>query len=376
MGLTLLKKVRIAASTAVAAALICGCAAAGTGAAETVQMPREEEREAAGASGPGTILPDRIEIKTDSDYPYDAEEIMYLSGVRATAYRQNTRYSLCDLDGDGFSELLITVTDNTAGDSAAEPGSTAETTGIYAYDAGQNAAVLQKTFQEGSEKSALPEGLIWVEGTQWPDASLIGAAEQLGDPGVRTDYYLSANYEWLNGQHVHGQGEIADGVSGKQEVPERKQQMFADRDRYQGDDIRILRDYYDAASDWERRDDEGIEPVRKYFTAIEDIETIPELTEYLTDPESDPFCILMTLNASLDLEDTSSWILEIGEDQFSVLPRIFHNSDPEEVEAVRRDFEIPVRYLLSRAGWQEEDIDRLMKESYALEDRLLECAWG
>ena len=41
-----------------------------------------------------------------------------------------------------------------------------------------------------------------------------------------------------------------------------------------------------------------------------------------------------------------------------------------------RDFEIPVRYLLSRAGWQEEDIDRLMKESYALEDRLLECAWG
>ena len=167
---------------------------------------------------------------------------MYLSGVRATAYRQNTRYSLCDLDGDGFSELLITVTDNTAGDSAAEPGSTAETTGIYAYDAGQNAAVLQKTFQEGSEKSALPEGLIWVEGTQWPDASLIGAAEQLGDPGVRTDYYLSANYEWLSGQHVHGQGEIADGVSGKQEVPERKQQMFADRDRYQGDVVTVIRE--------------------------------------------------------------------------------------------------------------------------------------
>lgn len=376
MGMIFLKKVRIAVSTAVAAALICGCAAAGTGAAETAQAPREEEREAAGAPGPGTILPDRIEVITDSDYPYNAEEIMYLSGVRSTAYRQNTRYSLCDLDGDGLSELLIAVADSAAGDSAAELGSTEEIIGVYAYDADQNAAVLQKTVQEGTEKSALPEELIWVEGTQWPDASLIGAAEQLGDPGVRTDYYLSANYEWLNGQHVYGQGEIADGVSGKQGIPERKQQMFADRDHYRGDDIRILRDYYDAAVDWERRDDEGIEPVRKYFTAIEDIETIPELTEYLTDPESDPFCILMTLNTSLDLEDTSSWILEIGEDQFSVLPRIFHNSDPEEVEAVRQDFEIPVRYLLSRAGWQEEDIDRLMKESYAMEDRLLECAWG
>ena len=346
-----MNKIRIAVSAAAAAALICGCAAGGVS---------EQEK----------ILPDRIGIKTDSDYLYEAEEIMYLSGVRMTAYRQNTRYSLCDLDGDGLSELLITVADSAAGDG------TAETTGIYVYDADQNAAVLQKSYQGGPENITLPEELIWVEGTQWPDASLIGVAEQLGDPGVRTDYYLSANYEWLSGQRVHEQGEVADEVSGKQEVSDRKRQMFSDRDRYHGDDIQILRDYYDAAADWERRDQEGIEPVRKYFAAIEDIGSLQELTEYLACPETDPFCILMTLNTSLDLEDTSSWILELGEDQFSVLPRIFHNSDPAEVEAVRQDFEIPVRLLLTKAGWQEEEIERLMKESFALEDRLLECAFG
>ena len=345
-------------------------------AVEAAEAPREEKREATDALAPGEILPDRVEIKTDSDYPYDAEEIMYLSGVRLTAYRQNTRYSLCDLDGDGLSELLIEVGDSAGGDRTAESGGAAETTGIYAYDADRNAAVLQETYPGGTGKLTLPEELIWVEGTQWPDASLTGVAEQLGDPGVQTDYYLSANYEWLCDRHVYAQGEVADEVSRKQEVTDRKQQMFLDRGRYQGDDIRILRDYYDAAADWERRDREGIEPVRKYFTAIEDIKTLPELTEYLANPESDPFCILMTLNTSLDLEDTSFWILELGEDQFSVLPRIFHNSDPAEVEAVRQDFAIPVRHLLSKAGWQEEDIDCLMKESFALEDRLLECAWG
>ena len=349
---TFIKRIRIVISAAIAAALICGCAAPAPPAPSAL-------------SAPGTILPDRIGIRTDSDYPYDAEEIMYLAGVRSTAYRQNTRYSLWDLDGDGLSELLL---------AAAESG--AETTGIYAYDADQKAAVLQKTYQGGAENGTLPAELIWVEGNQWPDASLIGVAEQLGDPGVRTDYYLSANYEWLSGQHVHGQGDVADEVSGKQEVSDRKQRMFLDRDRYRGDDIQILRDYYDAAADWERRDREGIEPVRKYLAAIEDIGSLRELTEYLADPETDPFCILMTLNTSLDLEDTSSWILELGEDQFSVLPRIFHNSDPAEVKAVRQDFEIPVRHLLSKAGWQEGDIDRLLKESFALEDRLLECAWS
>ena len=289
MRATYIKRLHIAVSAVIAAALVCGCAATG----------------ASDPSDPGTILPDRIGIKTDSDYPYDAEEIMYLAGVRSTAYRQNTRYSLWDPDGDGLSELLLAVAD-----------SGAETTGIYAYDADQNAAVLQKSYQGGTENTALPEELIWVDGTQWPDASLIGVAEQLGDPGVRTDYYLSANYEWLSGQHVHEQGAVVDQVSGKQEVSDRKRRMFLDRDRYRGDDIQILRDYYDAAADWERRDREGIEPVRKYLAAIEDIGSLQELTEYLADPAADSFCILMTLNTSLDLEDTSSWILELGEDRF------------------------------------------------------------
>ena len=367
-----IRKIRIMVSAAAAAALVCGCTAGQAGSVKTTEASREET----GAAAAEPVLPDRIGIHTEGDYPYNEEEIMYLSGVSVTAYRENTRYSLCDLDGDGLSELLIK-----AGNGAVESGSAretdgaAETTGVYAYDADQNAAVLQKTYRGSAEDGSLPEGLIWVEGTQWPDASLIGVAAQPGDPGVRTDYYLSANYDWLSGQHVHAQGEIADDAAGRQEVEDRKQEMFLNRDRYQGDDIRILRDYYDAAADWERRDREGIEPVRKYFAAIEDIGSLPELTEFLTDPEADPFCILMTLNTSLDLEDTSAWILELGEDRFSVLPRIFHNSSPAEVEEVRKDFEIPVRHLLSKAGYPEEDIGRLMKESFALEDRLLECAW-
>ena len=358
----------IMVSAAVFAALFCGCTAEKTGSAETLPEKTREASE--------TVLPDRIEFRTGSEYPYNAEEIMYLSGVRLTAYRENTKYSLCDLDGDGLSELIITAGDAAAeSDGARETDGAAEITGIYVYAADRNAAVLQKTYPGSAENSALPEGLIWVEGTRWPDASLIGVAELLGDPGVRTDYYLSANYDWLSGQHVHEQGEIADDAAGRQEIEDRKQEMFLNRERYQGDDIQILRDYYDAAADWEKRDREGIGPVRKYFDAIGNVGSLPELTEYLTDPEADPFCILITLNISLDLEDTSSWILELGEDRFSVLPRIFHNSDPADVEAARQDFEIPVRHLLSKAGYPEEEIDRMVKETYALEDRLLECAW-
>lgn len=53
---TFIKRIRIAISAAIAAALICGCAATGAPAPSDL-------------SAPGTILPDRIGIRTDSN-PY------------------------------------------------------------------------------------------------------------------------------------------------------------------------------------------------------------------------------------------------------------------------------------------------------------------
>ena len=106
-----IRKIRIMVSAAAAAALICGCTAGQAGSVKTTEAPREETgpaaatemaREETGLAAMDSVLPDRIGVNTDGDYPYDAEEIMYLSGVRFTAYRENTRYSLCDLDGDGF----------------------------------------------------------------------------------------------------------------------------------------------------------------------------------------------------------------------------------------------------------------------------------
>ena len=40
---------------------------------------------------------------------------------------------------------------------------------------------------------------------------------------------------------------------------EKKRQMFEDRDQYQGEDIQRIRDLYDIATDWDRREKEGIE---------------------------------------------------------------------------------------------------------------------
>ena len=158
-------------------------------------------------------------------------------------------------------------------------------------------------------------------------------------------------------------------------VIENKEKMFADRETYRGADIQIVRDYYDAAVNWEKRNADGVEPVKKYLEAADSVSSLSELTDYLTDPALNPFSFLLSLTITLDEKDTSHWAVEIAEDHFSVLPRIYHNRSREEIEEVRTDFDIKARHVLLRAGFSKEDVQNIMAECYELEEILLPLAW-
>ena len=304
--------------------------------------------------GPAGALPETIR-PTVGAYDYSPEDIMYLSGVKAAAEAENVSYSLCDVDEDEISELFLR---DEAGNIAA-----------YQYDAENRQA-------KRTELTQTPEELSWVGSEQWADGSIIGVAMQTGDPGVKNDYYLSANYAWLSEEQI---GKDGGAVSGTDEleltVAENREAMFADAAAYQGEDIQRLRDYYALATNWDRRNAEGVEPVKKYLDAAYGVTTLPELTALLTDPERDPFSTMLRFTVTLDLKDTSHWAVELTEDEFSVLPRVYHNYDPEEVEVERDQYDEMVRHVLTRAGYDEETVGQLLADSRALEDQLLPLAW-
>ena len=200
---------------------------------------------------------------------------------------------------------------------------------------------------------------------------------QTGDPGVKNDFYLSANYDWLLEEHI---GEDGDPVSATNDIEvrvhERQEEMFTDTEKYRGEDIQRLRDYYALASNWERRNKEGVEPLKKYLAAADGISSLPELTDYLTDPEKNPFCPMLNLTVTLDLEETSHWALDLADDtNFSVLTRVYHTSPREEIEEYREDYRKMAAHILTRAGYDEETADRILTDCFALEDELQPLAW-
>lgn len=307
------------------------------------------------------ILTDTIEINTSDEYEFNAEEVMYLSGVKASAYKEGVKYTLRDLNEDTISELIISAGDKT---------------GVYTYDAASNQAKRTTDYDGDIDNILKDDSVIWVDGgSQWVDGTIYGVANQMEDPGVKTDFYTSSNYDWLTTANVSTQGDSVSPADSVYSVEDRLIEVFEDRDKYQGDDIQRIRDYYDIATNWEKRESEGIEPVKKYLSAIDSINSIEDMNNYLSNPEVDPFCIFVTFHTTLDVKDTANWIVQIEGDDFSVLPRIYHNSDKEEIDSTRKDYDVSAKYVLEQAGYAPEDIDRIMEEFYDLENTLLDKDW-
>ena len=293
-------------------------------------------------------------VLTAGAYEYGPEEIMYLSGVKAVAEDPDASYSLQDTDEDGTSELFVK-----------DKGGAVK---AYRYDAESNQAKLCE--------AETPEALSWVDGRQWPDSGILGVSWQTGDPGLKNDFYLSANYDWLSEEHIRYAGETS-GVTDDLEknVAENRRAMFEDTENFQGEDIQRLRDYYALATNWDRRDADGVDPVKKYLEAASGISSLSELSAYLADPAKDPFCTMVGFTVTLDVTDTSHWAVQLAEDDFSVLPRAFHAGRPGDVEDSRYEFSEKAGHVLKRAGYDEETIEQVLADCYAMEDALLPLAW-
>ena len=318
------------------------------------------DAETTAAASADDILTDTIEINRSDSYSFDHEEVMFLSGVELSANNKGVKYTLRDMNEDEISELFISVNG---------------TVGVYAYDEATDSAKKTTDYDKDIDTIVNGEDVNWIDDTQWVDGSIYGVPSQIADPGVKNDYYTSTNYEWLTQTNVSYQGDSVAPVDNGNGVEEHKNEMFEDRDKYQGDDIQRVRDYYDIATNWDKREADGVEPVKKYLSAVEGISSLDGMSDFLANPEINPFCQFMTFNTTLDLNDTSQWIVTIQGDNFSILPRIYHNSEKDEIKSDRKDFDVPVGYVLSEAGYTEQDINRIIEETYEIEDQLLDKNW-
>ncbi|MBQ7583109.1 MAG: M13 family metallopeptidase [Lachnospiraceae bacterium] len=210
----------------------------------------------------------------------------------------------------------------------------------------------------------------FAQGDQWIDSDILGSITENDEFRLQDDFAAAANKEWIlsegavikDGKMDH----IADIVNDK------KVALLTD-DSVTGKEAEELKKYGALASDWDYRAKTGIEPLRPYIESIGAISSIDEFYAWVTDPEKNPLgigpvevqAVSMRLKAYPD-----EMTVQYSAPDFSLGDSTAYYNLLGDALEKKEVTEQKVSYLLGRLGYPESDIDRILKENYALEKKL------
>ncbi|MBR0119160.1 MAG: M13 family metallopeptidase, partial [Eubacterium sp.] len=234
-----------------------------------------------------------------------------------------------------------------------------------------NKRITKKSYNK--YKKSLKDVLILRGSYPWLPSNTYGIADLFERPDIKDDFYFSVNYDYLKGDHINDSYDSNSHWAVQEErIANNLKEQFENTDKYTTDNIKRVRDYYAVSSNWDKRESEGLSPLKKVIDGIRSCNTLSELTEVLTDPARNPDGELFILKAQEYDYDTSELCMKIDfdfkSDDFTINP--FVKSSAEDLENMRSGFEPNATYILGRLGFDKNEIQKLIKNCYRVEETL------
>lgn len=174
--------------------------------------------------------------------------------------------------------------------------------------------------EENKEKEVITEdteagGIVFDDGSPWIDSDLKINTENSSRPEEKDDFHFAVNYEWLTGT------DIRDGYTAESTLnaagtatADRAKKLLTD-DSLTGHDAALVHAMYEAITDWDKRNAEGMEPVMPVIRDIAGISTLDELSDFICDPvRSNCVSAFVSIANETDLLDSRRYITYINTD--------------------------------------------------------------
>lgn len=212
----------------------------------------------------------------------------------------------------------------------------------------------------------------------WIDSDLIGSVKEDSQFRVQDDFAAAVNGPWKLEQGDRYYGTFQ---SVKDAVMARKKQIVTDPS-ISGETADCLKAYYQLASDWDRRNAAGIEPLRTYIEDIASIDSVEDLYSFFADPVRNP---LYLSPVTTDLGYVMMHLEKAG-DSYAVyftspeLSLTYNGSNEsyfklnseesfDRFERVKKK----ASYMLDRLGYSEGEASKLIKQCMAWEKKVAEA---
>ncbi|MBR5179201.1 MAG: M13 family metallopeptidase [Lachnospiraceae bacterium] len=148
--------------------------------------------------------------------------------------------------------------------------------------------------------------------TSWIDGAIKENLPENMDISLKDDFHLYVNYDWLkNTELPEGYSSWTSFSEAAKMTRERELSVIMD-ESLAGHDAELVRALYNAYLDWDERNETGIEPLAAKIKQIDEIETLSDLTELITDKENGRY-IPKFVKAKVEpcVDDSSKYIVTL-----------------------------------------------------------------
>ena len=204
---------------------------------------------------------------------------------------------------------------------------------------------------------------------KWRNSDITGSVSENETVRLQDDFAAAANKEFI----VNAKSGDSSFSRNFMNLLE-KEKTLINSLSYDGEEGE-LKKYVELAADWDARNKNGAEPLRKYIEVIENISSLDELTAYQCSEEDDPFALglIMPVRFSQDSSSTRDFCLEIGMPDLSLEKTDdYFTLSPQGYEKKKYICGF-TEYVLGRLGYDDRRIQTILNRSFRFERKLAAC---
>ena len=207
--------------------------------------------------------------------------------------------------------------------------------------------------------------------TKWIDSDIDGTITADTEVSLKDDFAAAVNKDWII-ENEKG-GSFYDAAKN---VIKKKRSILSDKS-LTGKGITELRKYTELAEDVEKRQSQGVEPLKEYIDTIGSISNIDQLYDYFCDPIRNPLSLSpLTVNSvGQSPAEPSVYMvyLNFPEPSLGNSEDTYYQIDNTGLEKAKDTQEFAC-YVLNRLGYSKNEALKLVSQCFTAEQKMFEIS--
>ncbi len=225
----------------------------------------------------------------------------------------------------------------------------------------------------GSDISSQEAGISDISGVpgggKWVDSDVCGMVKPEDNIRLQDDFAAAANKDYIMSAVMDPAYEEASIMLDASKLVYERCMAIASDETMTGDDALKYKTLVKLHSDWDERDELGVEPLRKYISDIQSISSISELTEYQGSTERNPFELGFLLPESVgpQVQFPDKSTLNLSAPKLSLGSVSSYTEYTGNTLSAKERNDDVIGYFLGRLGFSDKEIQDTLKGNYRIE---------